>query len=308
MVWTKIGLIFQPDQNLDWMKSHCQLPVPLCLHGDLYRIYFASRNEKQQSQIGYFDYDLLKNEVIDYSKTPLVQVGGIGSFDEHGVYPSSIVERSGKLYLYYIGWNKGYESPLFYAGIGLAISEDGGKTFAKYSSGPVLCRGIYDPCFVTAPFVFKNPESDGLIMYYVSCFKWQREKAGNLRSFYHIKSCTSIDGITWDRGGKVVIDLKNEHERDISRCSIFKYKDIFQIWYSYNTLNAPYQIGFGESSDLESWTRADHQSGITTSSDYYDDTMNCYPFVFKHSDQVYMLYNGNSFGKEGVILSKLEQE
>jgi hypothetical protein len=34
--------------------------------------------------------------------------------------------------------------------------------------------------------------------------------------------------------------------------------------------------------------------------------MICYPFVFEHKGKIYMLYNGNDYGKEGFGLAVLE--
>lgn len=308
MNWKKIGLIFTPISNLKWMKTHCQQPVPLLLKDNIYRIYFASRNEKQYSQVGFFDFNIENLKVLNYSTKPIITTGGLGTFDEHGVYPSSLIKRNGKLYMYYIGWNKAHEADLFYTAIGLAISDDNGLTFKKYSHGPILDRGIHDPCFVSGPQVFKNQESEKLTMFYISCFKWRREISGKLRSFYHLKSCESVDGLNWDRKGKVILDLKNKNERDISRCSVIFEKGEYHMWYSYNSLDNPYKIGYANSKDFLNWKRIDHLNGIKKSSDWFDDKMNCYPFVFKHNDSIYMLYNGNNYGKDGIILSKVNKD
>ena len=34
--------------------------------------------------------------------------------------------------------------------------------------------------------------------------------------------------------------------------------------------------------------------------------MQAYPHVFKHKKNLYMLYNGNGYGKTGIALAKLE--
>ena len=36
--------------------------------------------------------------------------------------------------------------------------------------------------------------------------------------------------------------------------------------------------------------------------------MICYPFVFEHKVNKYMLYNGNDYGKDGFGLAVLESE
>ena len=90
--WEKLGLILDPKGRAEWMKTHCQLPIADHIKGDIYRIYFATRNEIQVSQIGYVEIDI-KNpkEIIKISEKPILRNGDLGYFDEHGVFPSSIV-------------------------------------------------------------------------------------------------------------------------------------------------------------------------------------------------------------------------
>jgi len=68
-------------------------------------------------------------------------------------------------FLYYAGWNIPNDVP-FHNCIGLAISEDGGATFRRYSQGPILDRNIKDPFFLATPFVHK--EGAEYALYYMS--------------------------------------------------------------------------------------------------------------------------------------------
>lgn len=159
------------------MKSHCQLPVADQLGGALYRVYFASRDESQRSHIGCIEIDLNHpTQVVSSAEQPLLSPGPAGHFDEHGVYPSSIVTVGDKKYLYFIGWNRGYRQPLFYASIGLAVSEDGGRSFGRLFRSPIMARSEYDPCLVTSPNVFID---NGLWrMTYVSGIRWEESADG----------------------------------------------------------------------------------------------------------------------------------
>ena len=302
--WKKLGLIFNPNKKYDWMYSHAQLPVLDHIKGDMFRVYFASRTKEQRSHIGYVDIDINNpKEVLNISSKPLLKPGPIGFFDEHGVYPSSIVNFNGKKYLYYIGWNQGNRQPLFYAHIGLAISEDGGNTFQKYSKAPIMSRSKYDPCLVTSPDVFID---DGIWkMTYVSGIKWE-ELDGKLKSFYHIKYAESKDGIHWEREGTIAIDFLDHTESNIARSSVVMEKGIYKMWYSYIKDNKPYRIGYAESNDCKNWIRKDHEVGITVSKEGFDDTMICYPNVIVHNKKRYMVYNGNNFGYDGFGLAVLE--
>ena len=48
--------------------------------------------------------------------------------------------------------------------------------------------------------------------------------------------------------------------------------------------------------------------GIDVSPYGWDSEMIEYPFIFEHKDRIYMLYNGNGFGKTGFGLAVLENE
>ena len=73
------------------------------------------------------------------------------------------------------------------------------------------------------------------------------------------------------------------------------------MWFSYR--GTSYKIGYAESSDGIHWERQDSLSGIDVSaSGWYSQSIE-YPYVFKHKDSKFMLYNGNNFGKTGLGLA-----
>jgi len=304
--WEKLGLIFDPKGRAEWMKTHCQLPIADHIKGDIYRIYFATRNEIQVSQIGYVEIDI-KNpkEIIKISEKPILRNGDLGYFDEHGVFPSSIVNFKGRKYLYYVGWVRGFESPMFYANIGLAISDDNGETFKKIKNTPIMSRSKYDPCLVTSPDVFIDSLDGIWKMSYVSGIKWFRED-GLLKSKYHIKTATSLDGIKWIRNGNVAIDFKNEDETNIARPSVIQDGTNYKMWFSFVEKGQKYKIGYASSKDFFNWVREDKFSGIDLSKKGFDDQMTCYPNVFGHKNSLFMLYNGNNFGMKGFGIAKIK--
>ena len=304
--WINYGLVFQPNSNLSWMQSHAQLPTILRLNDKLVRIYFAGRNKEQKSHIGFFDFDLQTKKTINYSMNPVLLPEKIGFFDSDGVYPSSVVEINDKIYLYYIGWIKGAIPPLFYAGIGLAISQDGGNTFKKYSKAPILSRGIHDPCFVTAPNVFC--EGSKFKMIYTSGIKWEFDKNRKLTSFYDLKESYSNDGINWNREGLVVVGLKDK-ERNISRSNLISFKNGTQLLlYGVSSSKSPYQIKYSIKDTNGKWVRSSNVIPriILGMNDFDSNTMS-YPSSLWYENKIYMFYNGNNFGKDGVGLRVLEK-
>ena len=50
------------------------------------------------------------------------------------------------------------------------------------------------------------------------------------------------------------------------------------------------------------------ESNFFCSESGWDSEMVCYPYVFEYNDKLYMLYNGNGYGKTGIGLAVLEEE
>jgi predicted GH43/DUF377 family glycosyl hydrolase len=306
MDWIKKGLIFEANKQYDWLQSHAQLPVADIISDNVVRVYFASRNSNSFSSIGYVELDVKNNfKVLKTSEQPVLGPGKIGHFDEHGVFPASIVNFGSKKYLYFIGWNQGCKPPLFYSSIGLAVSEDSGKTFQKISEGPILSRGEFDPCLVTSPNVFIE---DGLWkMTYVSGVKWKLEN-DQLKSFYHIKYAESENGIDWKREGIICIDFRDEKETNIARSAVVIENGIYKVWFCYVYGTTKYRIGYAESKDCKIWLRKDAEAGISVSEHDFDNEMICYPNIIIIQGKKHMFYNGNNFGEKGFGLAIENQQ
>lgn len=304
MKWIKKGLIFEPKGNFDWMLTHAAVPIADKIKDDLHRIYFATRDKDNRSHTAYIEIDIKNPKKILYiSENPVLKPGALGTFDDSGAMPSWIVNYNTKKYLYYIGWNLGVTVP-FRNSIGLAISQDGGSTFNKYSEGPILDRNFSEPYFVASSCVII--ENGIWKMWYLSCVKWELENDKH-KHYYHIKYAKSKDGINWVRNGVVCIDFKSKDEYAISRPCVIKEDGIYKMWYSYRGGSDTYRIGYAESTDGINWEREDEEAGIGVSESGWDSEMIEYPFVFKHKGKTYMLYNGNGYGKTGFGYAILKE-
>ena len=71
--------------------------------------------------------------------------------------------------------------------------------------------------------------------------------------------------------------------------------------------NNTYRIGYAYSNDLINWKRNDDLVGIDVSKDGWDSDMQCYPHIFRCDDNIYLLYNGNKFGRFGFGAAVLEK-
>jgi hypothetical protein len=285
-------------------ENYSALPICFWLNDEVLRIYFSSRNKKNESIPFYFDFDFKNKKNLSEPTAIDIENGELGCFDDSGVMPTSIIKIGQEIYMYYIGWNLGITVP-FRNSIGLAVSCDNGKTFKKKYKGPVMDRTKDEPHFVASNHVISH---NGIFkMWYLSCVKW--EKIGDeMRHYYHIKYATSVDGINWERNNKVAIDFSYQNEYAISVPRVIFEDGIFKMWYSYRggPISEKYRIGYAESTDGEYWDRKDESISFVLSGNNWDLDMICYPFVFSLNNSKYMLYNGNDYGKTGIGLFQLQ--
>src|SRR5579863_3795596 len=105
MKWKKRGLLFCPDNQFDWMRTHASSPFVEPLGGDLFRVYFTTRDQGNRSSIGSLELDLRDPfKITHISEKPLVAPGDLGLFDDSGAAMGWLTIHSGRRFLYYLGW------------------------------------------------------------------------------------------------------------------------------------------------------------------------------------------------------------
>jgi len=300
MKWEKISQVFCPQGEAEWMCSHAAVPIAEYIEGDIFRVYFSSRDSLNRSYTGFVIINIARpTEILEVSSCPVLSPGKLGEFDDSGAMAAWIAKVKDVNFLYYIGWNLGVTVP-FRNSIGLAIGSTAGH-YSRYASGPILDRSIQEPHFCGSCCVI--PGHDHWRMWYLSCREWTLV-GGKPRHKYHIKYAESDDGINWRRDGMVAIDFSNDKEYAISRPSVIRDGDCWKMWYSFR--GNSYRIGYAESENGRNWIRRDDFSGINVSASGWDSEMIEYPFVFDHHGQRYMLYNGNDYGRTGFGLAVMK--
>lgn len=302
--WKKLGRIFEPPGDRAWMVSHAALPFAQPIGGDRFLVYVAGRDAASRAQIGTFELVLGDAErgesprVVGLADEPVVRLGPLGGYDDSGITNGSLAVHQGRQYLYFTGWSLGKTVPFYYFS-GVAISEDGGRTFAKHSPAPILDRAPVDPLLNASPFV--RVEGDVWKMWYVSGVRWELED-GQPKHYYWLQYAESDDGIHWRRDGKPLLEF-GPGEYAFGRPTVLRQGDRYRMWFSYR--GPAYRIGYAESADGRNWQRMDERAGIDVSADGWDSEMIEYPHVFEHRGRLYMLYNGNGYGRSGVGLAVL---
>lgn len=294
-MWVKKGLLFKTS-------NYASIPSVLHLKDNIYRIYYSSRNQKNQTQPYYVDSIIDNGEIklIDNIPcSPILELGEIGTFDDSGIMPSSIVRNNDEVWMYYIGWNP-QVTVSYRLSIGLAISKDNGATFKKYSHGPLLDRSLSEPYFNTAPFVLKD--NSIWKMWYVSCDGWVVDN-GKTEPVYTVKYCESYDGINWVKNNITCINYTDQIEC-VGRPCVLKYSEYYKMYFSNrkkinyrDDKNNSYKISSAASKDGINWEN--FKIDILEYDEAWDSEMREYCYVFEHENYMYMIYNGNNFGMEG---------
>jgi len=302
MKWKKLGLLYCPTISNKHPKllTHAANPLPLHIKGDVYRIFFSGRDIKNRSSVGAVDIDLLKREVIHEHSEPFFEHGEKDSFYADGVSIGNCYEVKGIRYMLFMGWQTPDDSH-WRGDIGrLVVKSD--LSLELESVKPFLSTDTIDPVSLSYPWVMAN-EQGGYYMWYGSTNTWD---AGNDEMLHVINYASSSDGENWNKRG-VAVPYELNIAQAFSRPTVVgNTSDGYQMWFSYRSgTGEKYRIGYAVSSDGKEWQLDLENRGIDVSQEGWDSEMICYPFLFDHKGQRYMLYNGNGYGKMGFGLAVL---
>lgn len=306
--WVMRKHVFNPNEIENWDRTHAQVPYYFENKGEK-RIYFTSRPPKLSDGtyvsnvhsvlVDIKDYEVLISEV---NRQPLLELGKLGGFDETGTMPCSIVynPKFDEVWMYYVGWNRKHSVP-YDCAVGLAVSKDNGKTFQKYSDGPVMGQNLTDPFLVGCPRVYRFNEK--WYMFYLAGIKWV-DFNGKKESYYKLKLSVSEDGINWQRNDRFIIPEIYDLESQTCASIIF-FENRYHMFFTYrHTVDfrnpqRGYRIGYASSDDLVNWIRDDRVGNLSVSELGWDSEMVCYPNLNLIDGKLLMLYCGNNFGLDG---------
>ena len=292
--WVRLGkLDLDTSHASAWAVSHAALPIPEVSGDGQWNIYLSLRDAHGRGRIGRTVLTLEPVPALSpLDADPLLELGERGTFDDNGIVGSCLTQDGDRRYLFYSGWNRGVTVP-FYLGAGLAIS-DGAGPFRRVSRAPVLALVHEEPFLTASPFVVRD--NTRWRMWYISGTGWMAEGSG-FEPCYNIRYTESADGRNWERPGRICIDY-GPGEHAIARPWVIRDSDRYRMWFAVR--GTRYRIGYAESADGISWTRADDVGGLLPSGDGWDSDMVEYPCLIDYRGRRYMLYNGNDYGKTGV--------
>lgn len=311
MNWKPLGHVFKTD-------TYGQTPTPLVL-ADRVRIFYASR-ENGRALVEFVDLDLDDpTKIIAGPSGRALENGALGAFDGCGQMPSFAERESdGTIKLWYSGWVAPAGDAPYHNATGIAVSNDGGATFKRLHEGPVLDRTIWEP------YLRVTPWKVGLRLWWISGLRWEMID-GKAEPIYVIRQGFQDgvwNGIAVEQGRwrerpalspAFPPDRYFEPDNDecFSRPCVFERNGTWTMLYSYRKArdyrdgaNA-YRVGMATSESGWQWKRRDEEFKLPRTPGF-DDTMQAYAATFDVNGKLFMVFNGNSFGKHGFGLAICE--
>lgn len=305
MNWRKLGLVFNQDGSVPWRRNSALTPTPILLNSQVIRVYAGFRDDEGVSRIGYVDVDSSDpTRIIEVSKSPVLDRGRDGCFDDNGVILGDVVRIKNGFRMYYVGFQL-VKKAKFLAFTGLAESSDGGNTFHRVSEAPVLDRSIEGNMIrAVHTAIFEN---DVWKIWYAVGDDWLNI-GGKPYPKYNIWYSESSDGVNFPQKGILCVDVRGEEYR-IGRPSVYRTPSGYMMFYTKGTVSGEdYFPGVAYSSDGVNWERKDAMLGLTLGREGFDSQHLCYPRLVVVGDRTFCFYNGNNMGVEGFGVAELLSE
>jgi hypothetical protein len=295
--WQKLGRVYVAEGHAPWARRRAFLPTSLPIGEDRLRVFVAFLDDDLVGRVGYVDVDAADpTQVLAVSEHPVLDIGEPGMFDDSGVNPLSVFRTGGRLWLYYMGWQRSSRVP-YLLFCGLAHSEDEGLTFHRHAPVPVFDRSPSEPLMRAGAFVL--PRRDGGFRAWYSSGDTWLEANGRTRPTYALRYAESPDGVTWPAEGTTCLEPAGPDEYGLARPFVSDHGDGFSMLFSVRSHSRGYRMGYAESADGVRWERRDGDVGIDVSERGWDSEMVHSGWIQRTDHGTYLFYNGNGYGESG---------
>lgn len=293
----KRGKIYCPCGEHKWEMDTFMTPHAMVIQPGVIRIWGGVRDKEGVSRIKYIDVEESNpSKVLYVSSKPALDVGNKGCFDDNGVILGDIIPVGNQLYMYYVGFQH-VQKVKFFAFSGLAISDNDGESFTRYSECPILDRtdsGRFGRCIHTVIF------DEGIFKCYYAVINDWRFIKNVPYPVYNIWYTTSKDGIHFPNVDTCLCVDADECEYRIGRPKVYKTGEGYEMLYTRDLISKEYLSGYAVSTDGVVWNRRDDLWKLHRSYEGWDSEMACYPVKLHTTDKTFLFYNGNGMGKTGV--------
>jgi hypothetical protein len=304
VAWEKLGRVYVAQGEEPWAQRRAYLPTSLAIDEQRIRVFVAFLDDDMVGRLAYVDVSARDpTEVLNVSERPVLDVGEPGTFDDSGVNPLSLFRHDGRVWLYYVGWQRSTRVPYFLF-TGLAYSDDDGLSFRRHARVPVLDRTDAEPTLRSGTFVTPARDGGGFRAWYVAGESWI-ESRGKPRPTYGMRYLESPDGVTWPQQGTPCLEPAAPDEYGFGRPYVLDDGERLRMWYSVRSHSLGYRLGYAESADGIVWERRDDEAGIDVSDDGWDSEMIHCGWVQPTPFGTYLFYNGNGYGETGFGVAAL---
>jgi hypothetical protein len=293
MAWRKLGLVVSPAVDDPLRQTHAILPTPISLNGAP-RVYFGSCDGDMRGRIFYADLDRDDpTRVRRISAAPVLDVGQPGAFDADGVNPSTIVESGNVLYMFYVGYERRPDVPYTLL-TGLAVSDDGGESFHRISTEPLLAPAGEERYVRTAAYV--TSDDARWRMWYIGGGDWIHDGTKQL-PIYSLRHLASDELSKWTGEGEILLapDLA-DGVIGFGRPWVTAFGAAHEMLISVRRTTG-YRLVSGRSGDGLRWSLGGEV--LPTGPERWDSEMVCYGATLVSGGDRYLVYNGNRFGSTG---------
>jgi len=301
--WHKKGHLFVLEKEGFTHSSH---PCIVQIKKDKFILAFSSRDSNNRSHIFFCKAEVRNSKIKIIGKPSLaLGLGKPGNFDCDGVLSCCFVKTEDYYYLYYSGWQN-FPGGFWLCDTGRAIVDIENLSAEREFDGPVLARDIDNPLFAAATSIQVNNEGKWHT-WYISGLKWEKTDNG-WKVLESVRHAESFDGIDWVCDSGHCLTPLDNYEYSFGRPCVVSGDNCFYMWFGHRETEniSTYRIGFALSKDGLNWSRDDSSAGIDVSQEGWDSEMITYPCVFEHQSILYLLYNGNSYGKTGFGYAVME--
>jgi hypothetical protein len=261
------------------------------------RLFFNSRDECNRSSI--YSIDLQGEELIPISNSIKLQhtFGRKNSFYSHGISIGNSFELNKRNYVGVMGW-KNNPGEHWSGRIG-KVELDSSGNLEKIDEKVWFDLDADDPISLSYPAIYQDGST--LSMWYGSTVTWD---SGNGEMLHILKEKRSQDGINFMSSASV-IPFKIDQAQAFSRPSIVNFNNRNLMAYSFRGSSNKYRIGFVWLDDFSTATQVGGLPPFLPSRENWENEMVEYPSLFVRNKKLFMLYNGNDYGKTGIGMTQI---
>jgi hypothetical protein len=298
--WKKLGRLFDPASAIRHPKlvSHAANPLPIFINNNIFRIFYSGRDAENRSSVGAVDIDIVNAEIVHDIYEPVFLHGEKTTFFSEGVSIGCTANFGAQTLMYFMGWKNNGEQH-WHGQIGALEVHDDLRLSLAFPY-PIIPLSPNDAISLSYPWIL--PKQNGTFqMWYGSTVSWD---AGNGEMLHILKSASSVNGRKWENF-ESSIPYSIGQAQAFSRPTVLAHNDgTLDMWFSYRKGDGTtYRIGRARCNEDHLWELDLKNAGIDVSESGWDSEMIEYPYVFIHDDHIYMLYNGNRYGRTGFGLA-----